>query len=910
MFFVLRFQTQLKRTRPKLLHQLEKSIMETIESFGGEVTAKHKLIGASFDDTGIGVIMDMLCILENMGQALEQASSELYGYSCVFGRDVDEEDVPLLIRGLPPDLWDTGIWCDLNLRTSLKPFVDFDDPLLPPDYQKPFSGYARVKKIRKKLAFFAGEETPWMDNSGKINQYLKQDARRNTVIAGAEFIGKREGLYRYCADTMGNFPPLLVRFGCGNAVTCIADALTWEIKQALASGDAEQLAGTAELFFRERFREEVSEFLVKRGREFFQLLTNAYKAAAERAKVQPVVVLENLQAADSHARSIISSAYLQPGIRDNLYFYGTCTDMKALKPWEEIFPRIIKFSPEKKNRPGLPDIPPGLWEMAYACVLFSRFFPGHLIPRLLAEEGKNPAMIEKTLTLLSDLRLTGGLSDPSPRFANLASRAENILGKRADRIRKIVRNRLMAWVESGRIKPCFRLLEALSALGGEGSEALMIEAVCGDVINGTCGGIEKAIGDGSLAPVVGKNRVVPLTCIFTTQKALSRGSREQIVQTCAKPLPIDAFQSDFRAHILTSRASYSLSACDVDSAAALTKEAMLISQGENSGRDLARVYRLFSLIDFTNRQFSDAIDYFTFAAEAAERTGDTAELTLIDYYSAAAHFIFGNISKAVRLTRQAEEAALTAGLPDWADRCRFLKGRLHFEMGCYQEALDIFKSLETDHYGPAPEGFVQTVAAWIYRSNIYLRNARSGEKPAETGECYDGRLFELEEAYLSGDYRKILELALGRSNTLTKDRFLYIEQPDWRSGFAQCELLLFPMKDLWDRMFLTYRALALCHLTNGKQGEKEEAIREMRQIMREELPDADPNDAFYFYSYYRVLKRSGASEVDMNTAISLAFKRLQRRASRIDDNQTKRSFLSSHYWNGALEIAAKEHKLI
>jgi tetratricopeptide (TPR) repeat protein len=455
-------------------------------------------------------------------------------------------------------------------------------------------------------------------------------------------------------------------------------------------------------------------------------------------------------------------------------------------------------------------------------------------------------------------------------------------------------------------------LEILSALGAEGSEALMIEAVYGDVINGTYGGIEKAIEDGSLASTAGESRAGPLAGIFRAQKALSYGSREEIIKTFAEPFSINTLHSDFQARILASRASYNLSVCSVDDAAALVKEAMLIAQKENTGRDLAHIYRLFSLVNFTGRQLSDAIDYFTFAAEDAEKTGAAAELALISYYSAAAHFIFGNISKAERLSGKAEKAALAALWPDWADRCRFFRGRLYFEAGRYQEALDIFSSLEKDYYGSAPEGFAQTVAAWIYRSSVYLHNTayRSTGKIAEAGDCYDGRLFQLEAAYLSGDYRKTLELAMGRNETLTGDRFLYIEQPDWRSGFAQCELLLFPLKDLWDRMFLTYRALALCHLGSEEHDEKEEAIREMRRIIRDELPDTDPNDAFYFYSYYRVLKRSGAPEVDMNTAISLAFKRLQRRASRIDDNQTKRSFLSFHYWNGALEAAAKEHKLI
>jgi hypothetical protein len=85
----------------------------------------------------------------------------------------------------------------------------------------------------------------------------------------------------------------------------------------------------------------------------------------------------------------------------------------------------------------------------------------------------------------------------------------------------------------------------------------------------------------------------------------------------------------------------------------------------------------------------------------------------------------------------------------------------------------------------------------------------------------------------------------------------------------------------------------------------------MERIMREErLPEMDPWDAFYFYAWYRVLEESGAAQVDMNTAVSMAFKRLQRRASRIDDPKIRQAYLTQPRWNGALSLAAKEHKLI
>jgi hypothetical protein len=42
----------------------------------------------------------------------------------------------------------------------------------------------------------------------------------------------------------------------------------------------------------------------------------------------------------------------------------------------------------------------------------------------------------------------------------------------------------------------------------------------------------------------------------------------------------------------------------------------------------------------------------------------------------------------------------------------------------------------------------------------------------------------------------------------------------------------------------------------------------------------------------------------------MAFKRLQRRAGRIENDKTRQSFLSMNYWNSALCLAAKEYKLI
>jgi hypothetical protein len=81
--------------------------------------------------------------------------------------------------------------------------------------------------------------------------------------------------------------------------------------------------------------------------------------------------------------------------------------------------------------------------------------------------------------------------------------------------------------------------------------------------------------------------------------------------------------------------------------------------------------------------------------------------------------------------------------------------------------------------------------------------------------------------------------------------------------------------------------------------------------MRDELlPDTDPNDPFYFHAWYCMLRDTEAAQVDMNTIVSMAYKRLQRRASRIDDMKTMQTFMKQSCWNNTLRMAAKDHNLI
>jgi hypothetical protein len=931
MLFFLRYKTQLRRTRPDLIKHLEESLGAAGEASGGVVRNERRLLSVSFDETGLGSCLDLLIALESFISILEKAAPELYGYSLVIGPDVSEIQWEKLCRLLSMETGG-GVWFGPGAQRSLSPYIYFErkepgrtgrikfpkDPALR-------SSYVRFKGIRDFRESPPGA-FPFRET---IFRALKQGSLKNTLILGPAFSGKRDGIYRYCAGLSGNFPPLIIRFGPGGGgLNAFTDAWSPRIRSTLEdrlpAQVRDELDSLEKLLFRERLRDEISDYILKKGRRFFVLLLESYVAEAERQKISPLLILENVLRAEQIPAGLCLEVLNGFIAKNRIWICGTCSadnpedasggdagDIESgLKLWEGIFPRLIRLNAESCAPPETGSLPLDLWEIAYAFFLLSRYFPGALFQTLLEEEGKNPAMILRALSLLASFGIIDCAEDPRPRIPGFAAQAERILGERKEKIRSLVRNRLLEWVTKQRLRPCFRLLIAAAELGGpvsleeKSADELILKSIAADCINGTVRDIESARALGNLAAITGARRAAAVWYIHGTMNTLLRGNGEQIRAVFRESPPEEALYVPYRPLILANLTSYYLGIRDLSSALETVKEAMLMSQ-DKPWSGLAQSYRLFALVNLARHQISETLDYMGFAVENAERYGNFDELGVSSYYAAAAQFLYGNLSKAERLARQAEEQAGLSDRPDWADRARFLAGKLRFETGRYRDALDVFGGLRKNPASPSSPEKERLLEAWIYRSKIYSQSPLV-QKPA--GESPDADLFEIEASYLAGNYHKTVELADRLQAALSADQFVYIEQPDWRSGFAQCESLLLSQNELWYRMIPVYRSLALCRLSSSGGAE---AVQAMHRIIRDErLSEADPHNAFYLYVWYRVLQDSGAAQVDMNTAVSMAFKRLQGRASRIDDVETRRNYLSLPRWNAALSQAAKDYKLI
>ncbi|MDR3167893.1 MAG: tetratricopeptide repeat protein, partial [Treponema sp.] len=723
--YFLRFQTQLRRIRTEMVASLEKAITGVFEAAGGKVQQERRLFIASFNESTLGFWIDMLFVIKTIIENLEAVSSEIYGYSCVFDRGIPDYDMERLCRTLSFEPGGTGIWCSPRIREFLNPYVNFSAPLSPEinkgSLNRSFiQDYVQIRNIKPLAGSVPADLYPFR---AKVERAIIHGTPQNAVLLGPEFLGKRDGLYHYCAGILGDIPPLVVRFGSGGrGLSCFGDALTPKIRSFIVDQIQpellKELDALGTLIFRERLRNELSKHIIQKSRYFFQLLLKSYITAVGNRSNTPVLILENIHRADTVVLRIFMDIYtvLEPDLK-SLLIYGTCAAEDRLKSWEGIFPRIIKFSSMDFPSPPPPEMPRDLWEIAYAVYLLGMFFPGVLISRLFEEEGKSAAMISLAFDMLSRLGVVDITEDPLPRIHRFDLLAEEVLGEKKAFIQAMVRRRLLAWVRMGKLRPCFNLLRILSNLGEEGGDDLILNTLCGDVIGGTYEDIEKTIAAHNFEQVVGPSRFPTLFYIFKTLKALHYGDETDIKNAFQLPEPEEVSLLPYKIRILLNLASYYLAVNDIKMASETVKKAMLLNQGRSEMS--SQVYRLFSLVNLLKRQIGETIEYISFSVENAEKAEQFDELAIAAYYAAGIHFLFGNISKAQRLARQAEEAASSCGQGDWADRALFLRGKLYFEIGRYQDALDVFRLLERYPSGIPSKEKEQVLLAWIFRTRIY-----------------------------------------------------------------------------------------------------------------------------------------------------------------------------------------------
>jgi tetratricopeptide (TPR) repeat protein len=899
----LKYPTQLRCIRPDIYNKLVQSVVNSIRLYGGNVKYEYHMIIALFDEESFAFWLDILLIVESLRKLFDAVKRELYGYICILSDVIDNEKAYLFLNSLPAVKAVSGIWCTRHVQKKLESFFCFNEFRTAGRRLSPPEPVAEIQNTQPSL------EAQKQHRLRKImaRHFDDKSAEDNAALTGREFTGKRDFLRWYCVSH--GVVPLTVRFGSwGQGLNCFSDALSPEIRAFIESKNVKIPDEADELYkmlFAERLRSEYSGYSLQKAEKFFQILLEIYSLAVSSEKKYGTLVLENIQNADDNMRRIIMNhaAYCE---KNKIVIYAACNLPKLPADWKSLFPTVINClnadsTPVFQRR----TLSPSLWEVAYACAMLGRYIPPFMFLEFWHEEGKSESAVNKAAGLLFRHGIIRSKQDPECELSGFIEGVENLLGSRTVYIRGMTARLLVSWTAKRKLMPCFNLLEALHSLGGHFSPIFALEAINQDVINNTCRDIDKAIEENRFGEICGDEYSPALYYIYKTSKSLLYGDETEIRDTFSSLNVPETGISNYKAQILTKNAFYKMGIHDRSTAFEEIKESMIICQNSRNKYGIEQVYRLIAFVNLAKNKLGAAIDYLSFAIEASERGGNNVELALDYYYAAGCHFIFGNISKAQRLVKQSERAAGISGMEEWAMRAKFFSGRLYFETGCYGEAMDIFQSLY-EHYGADGNSVrVQTIEAWIFRTELYLYGKTIIEREFPSG---DGLLFNIEAACFSGDYERTLSLSRSLLSSLPDNGFLFIEQPDWTSGFAQCELLQISKKDFYTRIASAWQALAASMQTAK---DLDEALSLLKKTIRDkQTGETDPSAPFLFFANYKILRQTGASEPDVNAAISIAFKRLQCRSSRIDEIETRRSFLTNHYWNKTLFASAKEHKLI
>ena len=893
--FFLRFRNQLQRIRPELIPRLEDAVVHAIKEAGGKITGEHSFMRASFNENSPGFWLDMLLLIETLTQTLEKAALDLHGYSLLLGKEVPETaNVCRFLAG-----GKGGVFFDAAAAQAMRPYITVEDQGKWTDAARKYgtNPLFRLNAI-KIFVPMARVEFPL-----RMNARLTDQNRRSAVlVAGQSIEGKRDKIYLRIAGfansgDSGDVPPLYIRFGSGE-LNALTDAWAGWKHPPLN----EELYTSWEFLFRQRLIGRPSPFTIRTARRFCKLLLNSH--CRTQSGKTPVIILEDIRNAEPITADIVIEALKEC---PHFLVVGICTGEltnAVVEKWKSLFPQLVRANAEESSWQQIPELPLDLWEIGYACFLLGRYFPPDLISQLLEEAGKSPLTISRAFSLLYSLRVIDTPLDPRPWHGNFRQCAEAALGERKDRIRITVRNLLLAWVAKKKIKPCLHLLEILKDLGSAEAidDSLILQSIHGDLYGTDRTLLENIRNSRILETTAGNARAPILLYIVETLLALHSGNANRIHAAFTLPPPDTAEFPLLKAQVLLNQSLYHVGSRKIDSAMEAVKEASMLCQGKNAIL-LAQVYRLFALTSLLLRRIGETIDYLGFALENAAKSGEYQDIGMSAYYAAAVQLLYGNLSRAKALAEKACRHFLKAGNPEWADRSRFLMGRVAFETGSCQQAFDLFEDIRLKPEGASLPEKNNLLETWAGRARTFL-------KPTHTAKATKGRdadIFEIEALCIAGNYSRAAEIT-GYTSPSAGDEFLGIEHPDWRSGFAQCELLCFSWDDVHNRIFNAYRSIAQCSLSPAFSTA---AKQTMQNALRSgQFPEIDPYDVFFHYAWYRVLELSESSQVDISTAVSAAFKRLQSRAGRIDDAETRQLYLEQPFWNKALEQAARALKLV
>jgi tetratricopeptide (TPR) repeat protein len=312
----------------------------------------------------------------------------------------------------------------------------------------------------------------------------------------------------------------------------------------------------------------------------------------------------------------------------------------------------------------------------------------------------------------------------------------------------------------------------------------------------------------------------------------------------------------------------------------------------------------------------EALDYFEFARKFSSDTGNTLIQVKAYLLKSITLFFIGNYTQSLNNITSGIDIAENSGLRKLQTLSLFIKVRIYFDLGLYEDALNLLEQcLALARCYSLNESF-RVLWAWIARSYAYCAEYDLALTILKSlDENCEILYFQAEIFQFQNQFEKSVKLLTKAGHLKQKDNPFFSEQFSWKSGFSLLEDRRFDLSGNEStilRRIKCFKAYCSCFSGNLKQG-----LNELHTItIREKLPPYEPVTHLYYFLYYLILKKCSvpkdeASEFTDNlTVLNLALKHLQERSTTIDEPRQRIHYISKNYWNKLLFQEAKQNKLL
>ena len=177
LFFFLKFKSQLRRTRPDIVRQIDESLIRSINDAGGKITGDRFIISAVFNEDTIGFWLDIYILIENLKKNIE-SSAEFFGYSLVISGSAPNSP-ELLCRFLANH---SGVFIDEITAKHLEPYTSFYKPVewLKEVKKRKYGCYNYLKV--KELKIFKSEFNHELNIIKTVAEKIKEEKGNNVLL--------------------------------------------------------------------------------------------------------------------------------------------------------------------------------------------------------------------------------------------------------------------------------------------------------------------------------------------------------------------------------------------------------------------------------------------------------------------------------------------------------------------------------------------------------------------------------------------------------------------------------------------------------------------------------------------------------------------------------------------------------